>query len=89
MPPGIGYGKGVNRNTQKFGVDAVRRRLQGMRQSAGMVGVLGRGKNTYGLGRGPAARTGGGPGIGRPVGSRDENPLKATINRRIARRRRM
>lgn len=88
MPPGLGYKTSANRNAQKFGVDAVRRRLQGMTESSGMVGILGRGRNTYKGGL-SAAHSGGGMQFGRPVGKGDDNPIKSTINRRLAQRNRI
>lgn len=78
---------GVNRNQQKFGMDAVRRRLAGVRDSRGMSGIMGRGKNIYANGT-YAAHSGGGPQFGRPRGSRDESPFQSAIARRIAQRNR-
>lgn len=84
MPPGIGYGRPENRNTSKFGMDAVRRRLQGITDPRGSTGIMSRGSNVYSGGL-PAARTGGGPGIGRPRGAKDVNRPASVINRRRAR----
>lgn len=78
----------ANRNTQKFGIDAVRRRLTGVGDSNSTVDILSRGKTVYGNGS-SAAHRGGGPQFGRPRGSRDKIPAKSAINRRIAARRRM
>lgn len=86
MPAITGYMKpGDNRNQQKFGIDAVRRRLLGTIDPRGTVGTLGRGRNTY-MGGLTAAHRGGGPQYGRPTGSRDAEPMKSAINRRLARR---
>jgi hypothetical protein len=78
---------GVNRNLQKFGRDAIQRRLRGIHEPAGMVGILGRGRNVYGGGSN-VAHSGGGPQFGRPVGAKDVSPMQAAIHRRIAQRNR-
>lgn len=79
--------QGVNRSQQKFGIDAVKRRLQGVSEPRGITGILSRGKNVYSNGT-YAATSGGGPGFGRPVGSRDGDPRRAAINRRMAQQQR-
>lgn len=85
MPIGAGFGTPNNRNLQKFGVEAVRRRLQGLQDSRSRIGILSRGKNIYN-GTSYAAHSGGGPQYGRPVGSRDVSPTRSSINRRLAKR---
>lgn len=74
-----------NRHQAQFGVDAVRRRLQGIVDPRGTVGILSRGKNVY-MGGLPHARSGGGPGIGHPVGSGDVNKLASAMKRRMGQR---
>lgn len=76
-----------NRHQAQFGVDAVRRRLQGIVDPRGTVGMLSRGRNVY-LGGLPHARTGGGPRIGRPVGSGDVNKMASAMRRRMGQGRR-
>lgn len=77
----------VNRYQQKFGPDAVRRRLQGMVDPRSKVGILSRGANVY-KGVTNVAQSGGGPQYGRPQGSGDVNPLQSAANRRVARKNR-
>ena len=77
----------INRYQQQNGIEAVRRRLQGMKDPRSKTGIMSRGLNVYANGT-YAAHTGGGPQFGRPVGSRDVNHLQAAINRRMAQRNR-
>lgn len=83
----VSRGTGINRNQQKFGPEAIQRRLMGLRQAGSMSGVLSRGKNIYN-GVTYAAHSGGGPQFGRPRGSRDVG-MRSAINRRIAQRNRL
>lgn len=76
----------ANRNQQKFGMEAVRRRMAGLVDPRGKVGTLSRGRNIY-KGGSYAAQRGGSTKIGRPVGSGDVSPRTSSINRRMARRR--
>lgn len=78
---------GVNRNLQKFGRAATQKRLQGLREPAGMTGILGRGRNIYANGT-YSAHSGGGSQFGRPQGSKDTSPYQAAIRRRLAQRNR-
>jgi hypothetical protein len=91
MRVGIGNmsAPGANSNEQKFGIGAIQRRLQGLRQGGGMRDMMSRGKNVYGAGGSYAAHSGGGGQYGRPVGSRDMDPMKSAINRRISQQNRM
>lgn len=73
----------ANRNLQKFGPDAVRRRLSGNVDPRGMTGILSRGSNIY-QGASNAAQFGQRTGIGRPVGAGDMSPLQSAIKRRMA-----
>lgn len=74
----------ANRNEQKFGMDAIARRLSGVVDHSGPVGMMSRGKNVY-AGGSSAATRGGGHQFGRPKGSKDKVPMKSAINRRLAR----
>lgn len=78
---------GDNRNQQKFGIDAVRRRLMGTVDPRGTAGILSRGRNIY-PGGATSAHRGGGLQFGRPKGTKDMEPLKSAINRRLAQGRR-
>lgn len=75
----------VNRSAQKFGMDAIKRRLTGVVDPRGMTGILSRGKNVY---RGFSQTPHGGTSskMGRPLGARDMIPAKSIINRRLAKR---
>ncbi len=75
----------ANRNVQKFGQAAVTRRLGGLQDHRGPVGILSRGKNIYN-GVSSAAHRGGGPQFGRPKGARDRVPNRSAVTRRIAQR---
>lgn len=84
MPAITGYSQaGANRNQQKFGIDAVKRRLLGTVDPRGTAGILSRGRNVY-PGGATAAHRGGGLQYGRPKGTRDAEPMKSAINRRLA-----
>lgn len=84
MPSIVGYSQaGVNRNQQRFGPDAIRRRLLGHTEAAGKAGIFSRGKNIYN-GVSHSAHRGGGPQFGRPTGSKDVNRLKSAVSRRMA-----
>lgn len=74
-----------NRNAQKFGMDAVQRRLQGQRDPRSLIALLMRGRNIY-KGTTNSAQLGGGSQFGRPVGSGDVSPVKSAINRRMAKK---
>lgn len=74
-----------NRHSQKYGMDAIQRRLQGIQHPNSKVGILGRGKNVY-LGGSSTPNRGSSLNVGRPVGSKDKLPTRSSVSRRLRRR---
>jgi len=75
----------ANRNLEQFGMEAVRRRLQGLIEPRGSRGTLSRGRTIYKGGMTNAHR-GGGYQFGRPRGTGDLNPLQSAARRKMAQR---